>query len=99
MCALPRSRKLVPPPLPPGTAVAEAMWFGEQKLDHFSDSDTRTWRQRYFVNASFWDKENGPVFLMLGGEGPASPAWLATNTDIMRNAAKFKAIVILLEHR
>ena len=97
--ALPRSGILLSPPLPPGTAVADPMWFKAQKLDQFSDKDTRTWSQRYFVNDSLWEKEGGPVFLMLGGEGPADPAWLATNTDIMRNAAKFKAIVFLLEHR
>ena len=87
------------PPLPPGTAVAEAQWFKDQKLDHFTPSDTNTWEQRYFVNDTLWDRQNGPVFLMLGGEGPANPAWLAVNTEIMINAARFKAIVILLEHR
>ena len=100
--ALPRpGRRLVglrPPPLLPGAEVAEAQWL-QQRLDHFSDRDTRTWRQRYFVNSSLWEKESGPVFLMLGGEGPANPAWLATDTDMMRNAAKFGALVFLLEHR
>ena len=86
------------PPLPAGAKVAEPQWF-QQKLDHFSESDTRTWQQRYFVNSSLWEKESGPVFLMLGGEGPANPAWLATDTDMMRNAAKFRALVFLLEHR
>lgn len=87
------------PPLPPGAAVPQPLWFRTQKLDHFSDSDTRTWQQRYFVNDTLWDEQTGPVFLMLGGEGPADPAWLATDTDIMRNAAKYKAMVIQLEHR
>ena len=94
-----RRNALPPPPLPPGAAVPEPQWFKMQKLDHFSDSDNRTWQQRYFVNDSLWEPSSGPVFLMLGGEGPADPAWLATDTDIMRNAAKFKAMVIMLEHR
>ena len=75
------------------------MWFKEQKLDHFSDSDHRTWSQRYFVNDTLWERKSGPVFLMLGGEGPADPEWLSTDTEIMINAAKFGAFVILLEHR
>ena len=36
---------------------------------------------------------------MLGGEGPANPAWIATDTDMMRNAARFGALVFFLEHR
>lgn len=101
-CAGPRRWKklsLRSPLLPRDTAVAEAQWFKEQKLDHFSETDNRTWEQRFFVNDTLWDRGSGPVFLMLGGEGPADPAWLATDTDIMRNAAKFNAIVISLEHR
>lgn len=87
------------PPIPPGMVLSEAQWFKTQKLDHFSDSDKRMWQQRYFVNDTLWDRQKGPVFLMLGGEGPADPAWLAIDTEIMINAAKYKAIVILLEHR
>ena len=75
------------------------MWFKEQKLDHFSDSDHRTWSQRYFVNDTVWERKSGPVFLMLGGEGPEDPEWLSTDTEIMINAAKFGAFVIILEHR
>ena len=101
-CAGPLSRRrlrLRSPPVPFGTKLAQPQWFKAQKLDHFSDSDTRTWEQRYFVNDTLWDQQSGPVFLMLGGEGPADPAWLATDTDVMRNAAKYKAMVIYLEHR
>lgn len=94
-----RQLGLRPPSLPPGATVPQPQWFKTQKLDHFSSSDKRTWEQRYFVNDTLWDEKNGPVFLMLGGEGPADPAWLATDTDIMRNAAKYKAMVIYLEHR
>jgi hypothetical protein len=36
---------------------------------------------------------------LLGGEGPASPAWLATDTAIMTYAATFNALVVQLEHR
>lgn len=87
------------PPLPCGTKLADDLWFKEQKLDHFSDDDKRTWQQRYFINDTLWDRTSGPVFLMLGGEGPADPAWLAMDTEIMINAAKYKAFVIFLEHR
>ena len=38
------------------------------RLDHFS-ADTRTFQQRFFINASLY-KPGGPVFLCVGGEGP-----------------------------
>ena len=35
--------------------------------------------QRYFVNDSFYE-EGGPAFLMIGGEGTASPRWMVQGT-------------------
>ena len=49
----------------------------KQKLDHFHPTDGRTWRQRYFVNNAFYE-EGGPAFLMIGGEGTASPHWMVS---------------------
>ena len=86
------------PTKPEGVKLAPAQWF-QQKLDHFNPSGTLTWKQRYFVNDTNWYRGYGPVFLMINGEGEADPVWLAVNTDMMRNAEKFKALAILLEHR
>ncbi|XP_026500280.2 putative serine protease K12H4.7 [Vanessa tameamea] len=73
-------------------------WF-KQKLDHFSATDTRIWKQRYFVNESFYDFNNpGPVFLMIGGEGPADARWMVKGAWI-EYAKIFKAMCIQLEHR
>ena len=77
----------------------EEQWF-TQYLDHYDPQNTKTWQQRYFVNESYWtDKQKGPVFLMLGGEGPASPYWLNTDTEMMRNAKKYGALTFVIEHR
>ena len=74
-------------------------WFPQQ-LDHFDPQNTITWQQRYFVNDSYWtDKAKGPVFLMLGGESSASSWWVSANTDMMRNAKKYGALALLIEHR
>lgn len=86
------------PPVPLGAKPLPPQWI-EQKLDHFNKTDMRIWKQRYFVNDTFWSKDIGPVFLMLGGEGPANPAWLVANTEMMINAQQFKALAILIEHR
>ena len=89
---------LRPPYLSLDTPVPEAQWI-EQKLDHFSTGGNSTWKQRYFVNSTWWDVESGPVFLLLGGEGPANPAWIVADTNIMLSAKKYSALVFSVEHR
>ena len=94
-----RGSLLKAPYLPDDTPLPASQWV-DQKLDHFSNSSSITWKQRYFVNSTWWDKDgNGPVFLLLGGEGPASPAWIVANTHIMICAKKYKALVFSVEHR
>ncbi|ROJ25389.1 Thymus-specific serine protease [Anabarilius grahami] len=74
----------------------QEQWF-TQRLDHFSGADTRVWKQRYFVNDSFY-RPGGPVFLMIGGEGPANPTWMQYGTWLLY-AQKLGALCLLLEHR
>lgn len=81
-----------------GESLPPAQWF-KQKLDHSSPSDLRSWKQRYFVNDTFYNFNNqGPVFLMIGGEGPADPRWMVKGAWI-DYAKKFNALCINLEHR
>uniref|UniRef100_A0A8C1UTZ9 Serine protease 16 n=2 Tax=Cyprinus carpio TaxID=7962 RepID=A0A8C1UTZ9_CYPCA len=80
----------------PLESAAEEQWF-IQRLDHFSGADTRVWKQRYFVNDTFY-RPGGPVFLMIGGEGPANPAWMQYGTWLLY-AQKLGALCLLLEHR
>ena len=54
----------------------------ENHLPHNKDhqnSQFVTLLQRYFVNDSFYE-EGGPAFLMIGGEGTASPRWMVQGT-------------------
>ncbi|XP_008307002.1 thymus-specific serine protease [Cynoglossus semilaevis] len=76
--------------------VFDEQWF-VQKLDHFNGADSREWKQRYFVNGNFY-KPGGPVFLMIGGEGPANLAWMQTGTWLTY-AEKMGALCFMLEHR
>lgn len=86
------------PKVPKDLALPGDKWF-EQRLDHFKSSDLRTWNQRYFVNDTFFNRKgNGPVFLMIGGEGRASPVWVVVGS-MMKYAAKYGALCFLLEHR
>ncbi len=89
---------LPPPYLEADVPLPEAKWF-DQKLDHFGNPGT--WKQRYFVNSTWWDNHmnDGPVFFLLGGEGPANPAWIVADTSIMLMAQQYGALVFSIEHR
>lgn len=81
-----------------GEPLPKAQWF-EQKLDHFSRTNMRTWSQRFFINDTFFDIKNaGPVFLMIGGEGTADPRWMVKGNWI-DYAKHFGALCVMLEHR
>lgn len=77
-------------------APSEELWY-TQTLDHFNPSDSRTWQQRYFVNDEHW-KKNGPVFIQIGGEGPADPIWM-TEGQWINYAKTYGAICVMVEHR
>lgn len=71
-------------------------WF-TQKLDHFDNSDVRTWNQRYFLNSLHFTG-SGPVFLMVGGEGTLSPMWLSVGA-MAEYGRQDNALMFGLEHR
>lgn len=78
-------------------------WYNEQRLDHFSQEETRTWKQRYFVNDTFFDG-SGPVFLCVGGEGSElTPDVVKTGTVhcavMVALGKQVGALILALEHR
>ncbi len=43
------------------------MYIFEQKLDHFNQSEVRTFEQRYWIQDDHWDRQLGsPVMLIFG---------------------------------
>ncbi|NEU33572.1 hypothetical protein GN156_23100, partial [bacterium LRH843] len=78
-------------------------WY-DQKLDHSSGSNGTTWKQRFWRRETFynWGKSqnmtNMPMFVMIGGEGEASPSWMQGGYWIVP-AQKYNALIFLLEHR
>lgn len=79
------------------SSVPSEQWFN-QRLNHFEESDLRTWKQRYWINSSHFDSNIGPVFIMIGGEGEENPIWL-THGHWIDLAKEFKALCVMLEHR
>lgn len=83
--------------IPAVSADAPEQWF-TQALDHFDPRNSAKWQQRYFTNDTFY-RPGGPVFLMLGGEGPASPIDVGGHFILNEYAQRFNALVLSIEHR
>jgi len=86
------------------------LWFEEQITDHFSvgagvpTSGMEVWRQRFFANATWFASEDAPVFLCVGGEGPALEARVVQDGGLhcghmVDMAREVGALVLALEHR
>lgn len=78
--------------------------FLDQRLDHFNRELTTTFKQRYFLNDTFWKgEENAPVFLCVGGEGPPLDRSVLVSSvhcnDMVEIAPKYNALLLALEHR
>ncbi|KAF9456269.1 peptidase S28 [Collybia nuda] len=74
-------------------------------IDHFGNSSTAaTFQNRYWVNATYWEK-GGPVFLFDSGEqdaAPLLPYYLQEYHGLsatMQLAKRYKGMAILWEHR
>lgn len=78
--------------------------YHEQSQDHFDAANNNTWLQAYYVNESFWKPgSDAPIFLCVGGEGPALDA-SAVQQSVHCNIAvewlqETKALMFALEHR
>ncbi|XP_067831153.1 thymus-specific serine protease isoform X2 [Heptranchias perlo] len=72
--------------------------FFPQPLDHFNRRNNATYKQRFWVNTELWEREQGPVFLYIGGEGALTPysVLAGEHVDLAR---KYRALLVSLEHR
>lgn len=78
------------------TSEIKTSWI-EQPLNHFDSRDGRSWKMRYFERHDLW-KPKKPIYLFLGGEGPASPVFI--KTGIMYDLAKeTNGALFAAEHR
>ena len=68
-------------------------------VDHFNSVDTRTYSNRFWVNATFY-RGGGPVFFYDAGErGVSACSMFLPAHPIMYLAKKFNGLAILWEHR
>ncbi|XP_024298973.1 thymus-specific serine protease [Oncorhynchus tshawytscha] len=82
-----------------GKPVFQEQWI-TQKLDHFNGADSRVWNQKFLVTETYY-RAGGPVFLMIGGEGPINAGWMAMNPGSawLTYAKKLGALCLMVEHR
>ncbi|KAJ3276193.1 hypothetical protein HDV01_005641 [Terramyces sp. JEL0728] len=69
----------------------------KQPQDHFDKKNKNTWLQKFFIDQRYF-KENGPVILELGGEGPVSGQYVNYQLETQL-AKRYNALHIILEHR
>lgn len=56
--------------------MSACFFLGLNTVDFFFPLLRSRYNQRYFVNDAFWDKTNGPVFILIEGEGESPPCEL-----------------------
>ncbi|VDC05151.1 unnamed protein product [Peniophora sp. CBMAI 1063] len=96
-------RERLPAGLPKSLSVNDAL-FIDMPLDHFSNTSTTTFRNRYWVNATYY-VPGGPVFLFDSGEQnaePLLPYYLQEYHGLsatMQFAKRYGGVAVLWEHR
>uniref|UniRef100_A0AC35FNE2 Uncharacterized protein n=1 Tax=Panagrolaimus sp. PS1159 TaxID=55785 RepID=A0AC35FNE2_9BILA len=69
------------------------------QVDHFNKTDGKEWNQRFWNNSIFY-KSDGPIFLMIGGEGDSGPYNINNeNSPFLIWAKKYGADTYFIEHR
>lgn len=80
----------------PENPLIEQKWF-EQRIDHSDREDSRTFRQRYFINRTYVRSSPTPVLYYICGESTCSARYLLG--AIAEVAQKTGAMLVALEHR
>ncbi|KAL2333769.1 hypothetical protein Fmac_014982 [Flemingia macrophylla] len=75
--------------------TTQELWL-HQTLDHFSPYDHRQFLQRYYEFLDYFRIPDGPIFLVIGGEGSCNGI---ANDYLAVLAKKFGAALVTLEHR
>ncbi|KAJ9460514.1 putative serine protease F56F10.1 [Diplonema papillatum] len=77
----------------------------DQYQDHFDGSNENSWKQAFYTNATFWKgpASKAPIFLCVGGEGPAIDGTAVTGSVHCNVAVEWLpatgALMFALEHR
>jgi len=78
-------------------AAPQPQWF-TQMVDHFDPLNNATFQQQFYVNDTYWTP-GGPIFILLGGEGPLEADDVQGHFVLPMYAMKFGALIVAPEHR
>jgi hypothetical protein len=74
------------------------LFYNDQLVDHFSDEkNPATWSHRYYASSKYFKGPGHPIFVVLGGEGPAHGLFYPFINEHL--AKTLKAYVLQPEHR
>jgi hypothetical protein len=81
-----------------GMGAPQEFYF-DQRIDHFNNSDARTYQMRYLIQNENYNDISGPILFYAGNEGGIYAFYNNTGfvTDYL--APKFNATVVFAEHR
>src|SRR5262249_34294992 len=70
------------------------------KTDHFNNRDGRTWFQRYYYGAEYWDgNPNAPIFFELGMEAEFLQVIAEMDYYLWAAAKAHRGLTLFVEHR
>ncbi|KAH3745130.1 thymus-specific serine protease [Pelomyxa schiedti] len=75
------------------------LWFTNQRVDHFDNTNTGTWNQRYLVNSTYWLGDGYPIIVNLGGEGTMGYTSVTGRFIFNTWAKQLSALIVSVEHR
>lgn len=75
-------------------------WY-DATIDHFTNhgAGSATYKMRYLVDDTYFDKENGPIIFYAGNEGDVYTFFDNSGFMTTTLAEKFGALVVFGEHR
>lgn len=77
--------------------VDPAYYYKHQLVDHFDPDNKKTWTQKYYKSDKYWGGPGHPIFLVVGGEGPATRLLYPFINEML--GKKFKSFVLQPELR
>jgi len=75
------------------------LWFKNQRVDHFDNTNTAVWSQRYLVNQTFWGGSGYPIIVDIGGEGTLGYSSVTGRYIFNEWAKSLRALIVSVEHR
>ncbi|KAH3746165.1 thymus-specific serine protease [Pelomyxa schiedti] len=82
-----------------GVDQSTILWFQNQRVDHFDNTNTALWKQRYLLNDTYWGGNGYPIILNIGGEGMLAPNAASGRFIFNDWAQELSALIVSIEHR